>query len=176
VRDDLDQEIRCGEFPGFESGIEGAVLVAHGAGRDTNRAVVQGADQCIGLDCQGRLRQLLGKAPQLASPGDRWVIVEKHLMGVTSDFTLKGDRDHLAAFGVVAESRRIWHADELVIHHRLGQLERLRHQPAQCLGIRPVLDDEVLAVDEAVGAGWKGRVRQRHGKCRPAHGALVHRR
>jgi hypothetical protein len=47
------------------------------------------------------------------------------------------------------------HADELVVHHRLGERERLRHDPAQGLGTRPVLDDEVLAVDEAVGAGGK---------------------
>jgi hypothetical protein len=38
-----------------------------------------------------------------------------------------------------------------VIHNRLGERKRFRYDPAQRFGIGPVLDDEVFAVDEAVG-------------------------
>jgi hypothetical protein len=43
-----------------------------------------------------------------------------------------------------------------VVHHRLSERKRLGHDPAQCLGIGPALDDEVFAVDKPVGAGGKG--------------------
>src|SRR5712692_8089657 len=76
MRDDLEQEIRRGEFSRLSRGVEGAMLVAHGAGRNPNRAVVEGADQRVDLDGELRLRQLLGKAPQLAPAGDRRMVVE----------------------------------------------------------------------------------------------------
>ena len=103
------------------------------------------------------------------------MIIEKHLMNEAAGLTLIGHRNDLTAFGVVAETGRVWHADELVVHHRLGKLERFRYDPAQRFGIRPVLDDEVFAVGEAVGAAWKRRVRQWHGERCRAHVVMSHR-
>ena len=151
----LSRKFGAASFFASTDDVEGAVLVAHGAGRDADRAVVQGADQRVDLDGELRLRQLLGKAPQLAPAGDRRMIVEEHLVDEAAGLALVAHRDDLTAFGVVAEAGQVGHADEFVVHHRLGELERLRHDPAQCLGIGPVLDDEVFAVDEAVGAGGK---------------------
>ena len=96
-------------------------------------------------------------------------------MREAAGLTLVGHRDDLTAFGVVAEAGRVGHADELVVHHRLGKFERFRHDTAQRLGIGAILDDEVLAIDEAVGAGWKSRVRQRHGEGLRSHGLMFHR-
>src|SRR5271163_1697108 len=52
--------------------------------------------------------------------------------------------------------------------------ERLRHQRAELCGIGAIGDDEVLAVDEAVGARWIGRARQRHRKGALANVMLSH--
>src|SRR5205823_12299804 len=103
---DLEQEVGSGELPRFGRGVESAMLVAHGACRDADRAVVQGADQRVDLDGELRLRQFLGKAPQFTSSGNRRMIVEKHLMGKAADLTLVGNRNDLTAFGVVAEPSR----------------------------------------------------------------------
>ncbi|MGY3354675.1 hypothetical protein ACVWZK_001338 [Bradyrhizobium sp. GM0.4] len=124
--------------------------------------VVERADQGIGLDGQLRLGQLLGKAPQLAAAGDRRMIVEEHLVDEAAGLAAERHRDDLAAFRVVSEAGGIRHANEFVIHHRLGQLQRLRHDPAQRLRVGPVLDDEIFAVDEAIRAGRESRIRQRH--------------
>src|SRR5258707_12329793 len=62
LRDDLEQEIRRGEFSRLSRGVEGAMLVAHVAGRIRNLAVVVVADQLVDLDGALRLRQLLGNA------------------------------------------------------------------------------------------------------------------
>jgi hypothetical protein len=174
MRDDLEQEVRRRQPLGLGREVQGAVLVAHGAGGDADRAVVQRADQRIGLDRQRRLRQLLREAPQLASAGDRRVVVQEHLVGVAAGLAPPAHRDHLAALGVVAEAGRIRHADELVIHHRLDDLQRLRHHPAQRLRVGAVADDEVLAVDEAVGPGREGRAGQRHGEGGLPHGLGIH--
>src|SRR3546814_7579954 len=79
------------------------------------------------------------------------MVVEEHLVCVAADFAIETDRDDLAALSVVAEAGRVRHADELVVHNWLGDLQRLRHHPAQRQGIGAVANDEVLAVDEAVG-------------------------
>jgi hypothetical protein len=92
------------------------------------------------------------------------MIVEEHLMDEAAGLAAKRHRDDLAALGVVAKAGGVRHADEFVVHHGLGQLQRLRNDPPQRLGVGAVLDDEVFAVDEPVGTRWKGRVRQRHGE------------
>ncbi len=172
----LSRKFGARQPSGLGGEVQGAVLVAHGAGGDADRAVVQRADQRVGLDRQRRLGQLLREAPQLAPAGDRRMVVQEHLMGVAADLALVAHRDHLAALGVVAEAGRIRHADELVVHHRLDDLQRLRHHPAQRLRVGAVADDEVLAVDEAVGPGREGRAGQRHGEGGLPHGPGIHRR
>ena len=43
-------------------------------------------------------------------------------------------RNHLTAFGVVTEAGRIGHADEFVMHERLGDLQRLGDDFAETVG------------------------------------------
>jgi hypothetical protein len=92
------------------------------------------------------------------------MVVQKHLVCVAAGLALVAHRDHLAALGVIAEAGRIRHADEFVVHHRLDNLERFRHHPAQRLRIGAVADDEILSIDEAIGPGREGRARRRHGE------------
>ena len=80
------------------------MLVAHRAGGDANRAVVEGADQRVGLGAQLRLRKLLGKAPELAAAGDRRMVIEEHAVRVAAAPPAERDRNNLAAFRVVAEA------------------------------------------------------------------------
>jgi hypothetical protein len=42
------------------------------------------------------------------------LVVEKHTVGVASLAAVERDRDHLTALGVIAETVRIWHADEFI--------------------------------------------------------------
>src|SRR5215470_9827648 len=71
VRDDLQQEIRCGErgFDRIQVGL--AVLVAHRAGRNAKRSIVQRADEGIDLGLQLWVGELLRKPPEFAPAGDR---------------------------------------------------------------------------------------------------------
>ena len=41
------------------------------------------------------------------------------------------------------------------MHHWLNELERLGHHAAQYFGIGTITNDEVLPIDEAVGAGGR---------------------
>lgn len=150
MRDDLDQDVRRGQVPRFGRQVERTVLVLHGAGGDADGAVVQRADQRVGLDRQPRLRQLLGKSPQLAARRNRRIVVQEHLVGIAAGLSAVAYRNDLPDFRIVAETGRVRHADELVVHHRFDDLKQLRHHPAQRLGGGPVANDEVLPVDEAI--------------------------
>src|SRR3546814_8814490 len=91
-------------------------------------------------------------------------LFRSHLVCVAADFAIETDSDDLAALSVVAEAGRVRHADELVVHNWLGDLQRLRHHPAQRQGIGAVANDEVLAVDEAVGSRRIGGAGRWHGE------------
>src|SRR5262247_4901265 len=131
VRNDLEQEIgrQQGSFYRGEIGL--LVLVSHRADGNRQGSVVQPADQRVDFRFQRRLRELLWKAPKLASAGDGRMVVEKHAMGVAALAALERDRDHLSALGVVAEAGRIRHADEFELDQWLVDLERLRNELAQ---------------------------------------------
>ncbi len=86
--------------------------------------------------CRLGLAQLLGEAPQLAAAGDRRMVVQEHAVRVAALLALERHGDHLAALGVVAEAGGVRHADELVLHQRLFDLERLRHDRAQLVADR----------------------------------------
>src|SRR5262245_25461828 len=171
VRDDLEQEIRQRHrgFDGVEVGL--AVLITHGSGRDPKRSVIQRADKRIDLGLQLGVGELLWKSPEFAPASDRTPVVEKHAMGVAALAATKGNRDDLAGFRVVAETRRIRHANELVTDQRraLVKLQRLRYNRSQFGWVRPVGYGEVLAIDEPIGTRRIGWVGQRHCK-----GALAH--
>src|SRR3546814_1430445 len=94
MRDNLQQVVRRAQPPGLVGGIEGAVLVAHGAGGDAHGAIVQRADQRVGLDRQRRLRKLLWEAPDLPAAGNRRMVVEEHLVCVAADFAIERSEEH----------------------------------------------------------------------------------
>jgi hypothetical protein len=166
---DLEQEVRHLER-GFDGGEIGRlVLVPHGAGGDAHGAVIERAHHHVDLGAETGIGQLLGKAPELASAGDRRVVVQEHAMGVAALAPAERDRDDLAGLGVVAEAGRIRHADELVFDDGLVHLERLRHQRAQLLEVGPIGDDHIFALPEAIGSRRIGGAGERHGK-----GALTH--
>ncbi len=123
------------------------VLVAHGAVGDTQRTIVEFTDQRVDFRPQARLGQLLGKAPQFAAAGDGRMVVEEHAVGIAALAPLEGNRDDLAALGVIAEAGRVRHADELELHQRRRDLERLGHELAQLCGIGAVGDDQIFAID-----------------------------
>lgn len=171
MRDDFEEEVRFSERGPHAREVGGSVLVAHGTRRDADRPVVQRADKGIRLRSERWVGELLGKAPQLASAGDRRMVVEKHAVGVAALAASEGDRDDLPAFGVVAKAGRVRHANELEFDQRLAHLKRLRHKVAQFLRIG---DDQILPVAEAIWAGREGRAGQGHGECARPDGILVH--
>ena len=67
-------------------------------------------------------------------------------------------RDDLPSFGVVAETVRVGHADEFIIHRVADRFERLRNQGPNNVWIGPVGDDDEFAVVELVrtSAGTRG--------------------
>src|SRR5215475_700541 len=175
VRNDLEQEIgrQQGSFYGCE--IRLLVLVSHRADGDRQGSVVQPADQRVDFRLQRRLRELLGKAPELAPAGDGRMVVDKHAMGVAALAALERDRDHLSALGVVAEAGRIWHANEFEFDQRLLDLERLRNNLAQLPRISAVGDDEKLTMVESIWSDRISRTRQWHRERPLAHFTLFHR-
>src|SRR5262249_13607714 len=90
VRDDLQQEIREVErgFDGLQVGL--AVLIAHRAGRDPKRSVVQRANERVDLGLQFWVGELLGKSPEFTPACDRSLVVEKHAMGVATFAAAEG--------------------------------------------------------------------------------------
>src|SRR5688500_3443778 len=65
MRDDLQEKTRL--VHRVHDGVtrDRLVLVAHTAGRDPRRTVVEGAEQGVALHPQRRIGELLGKAPEL---------------------------------------------------------------------------------------------------------------
>src|SRR5215472_12947684 len=118
--------------------------------------------------------KLLGKAPQLAPASDGRMVIEKHAMGVAALAALERDWDHLPALGVVAETGRVRHSDELELDERLVDLERLGNELAQLARVRAVRDDEEFAVNEPIWPDRKSRTRQRHRERPLAHFLLSH--
>ena len=176
VRNNLEEKIWSRER-GFDvRQISFAVLVAHRAGRNAKRPVIQRSDECVDLGSQGRLRQFLRKAPELAAPGDRPLVVEEHAVSVAALAAAEGNGNYLPALGVIAEAVRIRHADEFVFHQRfaLVEFERLGHHRAQLRRIGAIGDDQVFAVDEPVRSGRIGRAGQRHREGALQHLFLMH--
>ena len=84
VGDDFKQEVRRFERRFDLRQVGFTVLVSHRPGRDPKRTVIQRADERVDLSPQGRLRELLGKAPELAPAGDRPLVVEEHAMSIAA--------------------------------------------------------------------------------------------
>src|SRR6516162_559539 len=150
------------------------VLVTHGPGGHPYGTVIECADQRVDFGAQSRLRQFLWKAPELASAGDRRIVVQEHTMRIATLAAAEGNRNHLAGFGVIAEAGRIRHTDKLVFDDRFIDLQRLRHQRAQLIRISPVSDDEIFPLTEAVGSRRKRGARQRHRKSPRPHITFLH--
>ena len=140
------------------------MLKAHGGRGDAHGTIVERSDQCILVDAQGRLGVFLGEAPQLAAAIDRRAIIEEHGVTVAALLAFEFHRDDLAKLRVVAEARRVRHADKLVFDERLVNSERLRNHRFECSRIGSVGDDEILASDEAIRPRRKSGAGQRHGK------------
>jgi hypothetical protein len=138
------------------------VLVAHGSRRDAHWTVIERADERVDLHMEGGIGELLGEAPEFAATGDRRLIIKKHAVRIAAFAAAERDRNDLAGFGVVAEPRRIGHADELVIDRVAVGQERFRHDRPEFLRIGAIGDDEVLAVGKPVGTGRIGWARQWH--------------
>ena len=64
MRDDFEEEVRFGERGLHAREVGGSMLVAHCAGRDADRAVVERAHQGVRLRSERWTCELLGKAPQ----------------------------------------------------------------------------------------------------------------
>src|SRR5690348_1400824 len=90
------------------------------------------------------------------------MIVQIHCVNVPAALAPKAYRNYLAAFGIVAEARRVGHAYELVFDDWVGHFEWCRDHRAQRVRIGPIRHDEELAVDEAIWSAWKRRACQRH--------------
>src|ERR1700675_1806370 len=67
MRDDLEQKIWSRERSFDVRQISFAVFVAHRAGRNAKRPIIQGSNKRVDLGSQRRLCELLGKAPKLAA-------------------------------------------------------------------------------------------------------------
>src|SRR6476619_8421188 len=101
MRNDLEQEVRRRKRSSDLRQIGFAVFVAHRASGNPNGSVIQGTDQRVDFSPQRRLRQLLRKAPELATAGDRSLVIEEHAVGVATLPAPKRNRDYLPAFGVI---------------------------------------------------------------------------
>src|SRR6516162_2011719 len=86
----------------------------------------------------------------------------------------EGHRNHLASFGVIAETGRIRHADKFVFDDGFIDLQWLRHQRAQLVRISPVSDDQIFPLTEAVWSWRKRGARQRHCKSPCPHITFLH--
>ena len=129
------------------------VLVAHGGHRHLHAGVVEHAGERVVRHRQPRLAMLLGKAPDLAATSNRRLVVQVHLRREVDRLAFEQGRDHHAGLGVVTEAGRVGHADEFVEHlPRAIGFQRRGQSGADRVGVAFVGDDQVLAVDEAVGA------------------------
>jgi hypothetical protein len=137
-------------------------------------AVTQSTEEGFLLVAQLRSGQLLREAPDLPSARDRRVVVEIHRMDVPAFLDLARGRgeahgDDLSGLGIVAEARRVRHADELVGDRVPDDLERLGHHGTEQFGIGPIGDDDEFAIVEAVGRFRVSRIVERHGEGFRAH-------
>ena len=164
VRNDLQEVVRLRESLRDRLQVDRLVLVAHARRHHAQRPVVERADERVLVDGQARLGVLLREAPQLAAAVDGRTIVQEHGVAVAAFLALELHGYDLSGLGVVAEPGRIRHADELVLDDRLVERKRLRHHRLERLPVRPVGDDEELAIDEPIGARRESRARQRHRK------------
>src|SRR5215475_10822345 len=97
MRNNLEQKVwsRKRSFDLRQIGF--AVLVAHRAGRDPKRPIIQCSDKGVDLGSQRRLGQLFGKAPEFTAAGDRSFVVKEHAVGVAAPAATEGYGDHLTA-------------------------------------------------------------------------------
>src|SRR5215468_10655661 len=98
-----------------------------------------------------RSGKLFGKTPNLASAGDRSMIVEIHGMHIAAllDGPVSGTkphRNHLTGFSVVAEAGGVRHADELVRNRVTGHFQWFRHHFAQRITVSTICDDYKFTV------------------------------
>src|SRR5262249_17624604 len=174
MRYDLQKEIWC-----LERGLDGRVisrlvLKTHGPSSYPHRTVIKRTDESVDFGAQRGLRQFLWKAPQLASSGDRRIVVQEHTVRIAAFAALEGHRYDLAGFGVIAEAGRIRHADKLIFDDGFIDLQRLGHNRAQFIRISPVSDDEIFPLTEAIGSRRKRGARQRHRKSSRPHTTFLH--
>src|SRR5208283_430016 len=104
IRDDLEKEIRLAKFAQDRAVIQFLVLIPHASHGAEYRAEMQRTDKHFALVAQRGTRQFLRKPPNLAATRDRSLVVEIHRMNVDSLLAAEADRDHLAAFGEIAEA------------------------------------------------------------------------
>src|SRR5882757_3658975 len=130
VRYHLEQIVRCiSEFVLLGHGVQRTIFIAHRAGGNSLRAVVERSKQRIlSIDRKPRRSELLGKAPDLPAAGDRTFVVQIHRVCVVRPSALPvQNRDDLTALRIVAKPRRIGHADELVMNGRVVDLQGFRN-------------------------------------------------
>src|SRR5947209_6730195 len=103
MRDDLQKKVRRFQSRPDSPEVRLPVLVSHGSGRDPHRTIIRRANKCVDLRMKLGTGELLRKPPDFAASGDRRVVVQEHTMGVSTLAAAKGNRDHLTAFGIIAE-------------------------------------------------------------------------
>src|SRR6516162_2464757 len=145
---DLQQKTRLVERLCDDGSIELAVFVAHRAGRNADASVIQRADEGVPIDFQTGPCELLWKAPEFTSAGNRRVVVQKHGVDIAAYLSAQSDRNHLTRLRVIAKTGTVRHADEFVLDDRLCHLERLGNKALQSIDIGPIADDHVFPVDE----------------------------
>jgi len=155
--------------------VDRAMLVAHRGERDRNLTIAQHAADRVLVDDHLRRGELLRESPDLAAPGDRRLAIEEHRVHVAATLFAEADRNHLARLRVVPEPGRIRHADEFELDDRLRHPEGRRYDRGERLRIRPVGDDQELAIDEPVGRPGIGGARQRHRERAFPHFVFIHR-
>src|SRR6516165_4470882 len=99
--------------------------------------------------------KLFGKPPNLASAGNRSMIVEIHGMHIAAllDGPVSGTKphwNHLTGFSVVAEAGGVRHADELVRNCVTGHFQWFRYHFAQRIYISTIGDDYKLTIIKLV--------------------------
>src|SRR6478672_8384159 len=129
MRNDLEQEVRCRKRSSDLRQIGLAVFVTHRAGSNPNGSVIQGTDQRVDFSSQRRLRQLLRKAPELATAGNWSLVIEEHAVSVAAFPATERNGNDLPAFSIVAEAVRVRHADEFVFYQRFALIDFERLGP-----------------------------------------------
>ena len=149
--------------------IQFLVLIPHAPHGAEHRAEMQRTDKHFALVAQRGTRQFLWKPPNLAAPRDRSLVVEIHRMNVDSLLAAEADRDHLAAFGEIAEAGRIRQADEFKFDDWVGYFEGLWHDSAQGAWIGKIFDHEIFTIIEMIGSWRIGWIVERQGESARTH-------